>query len=187
MSRNPSRTHPFVVLVTAAAVVGIAALITAFAVLLFASAAHGSDEPAVRGQSCAKIGEHRKNRSGTEYVCEQRRGDSCPVWHAAHPTKGPWSKPSPCLCPSKSPSVSPPPSPSKSTSTSPSPSRSATPGQSTTSSMPPVDTPGTGTTPVGNTLPVTGTPTVIGAITVFGFLCLLGGGALLVFGVRRTR
>jgi len=151
----------------------VALLLTGLALVLAAGVAHGTDEPAQRGAACTNVGEYRKNRSGTEYVCEQRRGDDCPVWHAAHPKKGPWPKPWPCICPSKSASVS------------PSPSRSVTPGQSTTSSTPPVDTPAPGATPVGNILPVTGLPTVVVGATTVGVLLILAGLILLVVSLRR--
>jgi len=158
----------------------VAVAVTALALVFAAGAAHGTDEPAQRGAACTNVGEHRKNRSGTEYVCEQRPGDDCPVWHAAHPKKGPWPKPSPCICPSKSPSPSVSSSPSKSA------SASSSPSQSTTSAgIPAAGAPAPGTTPVGNTLPVTGLPTVvIGAATV-GVLLVLAGVALLVVSLRR--
>lgn len=144
--------------------------VTAVALVFAAGVAHGSEEPAKRGAACISVGEHRANRSGIEYVCEQRAGDLCPVWHAAHPTKGPWPKPSPCACPSKSTSSAPP------VDSSPSASK---PAVSTSPAL------HTSTTPVAAELPVTGTPTVVGLIAVIGLLSVLAGGAILVETIRR--
>lgn len=62
------------------------------AVLAFPTAAHaeGHHEYVRRGQPCSTIGEEGKNRNGVKYVCDQRDGDPCPVFHAANPRKGPW-------------------------------------------------------------------------------------------------
>jgi hypothetical protein len=144
---------------------------TVFALVFAAGAAHGSNEPAVRGAACAHVGEHRSNRSGTEYVCEQRPGDRCPVWHAAHPVRGNWPKPSPCLCPSHPAGHTPSASPSR--------SKPATQRSSLAASLPPrtpvVTSPAPA--PVADQLPVTSGPEVVGLLGV-GFL-LLGVGGLL--------
>jgi LPXTG-motif cell wall-anchored protein len=150
------------------ALVGAAALVGVVLGLAFlATDARGSDGPAVRGAACTKVGEHRKNRSGTEYVCAQRVGDDCPVWHAADPKKGPWPKPSPCVCPSKSASAPASLHTPKSPNSKPAASGSAS------------------TTPAAKILPVTGAPTTVGAITALGLLMVAGGAAVLLTLARR--
>lgn len=168
--------------------IAIAASLAALAALLVGAAAFGSGTPAVRGQACGHVGEHRNNRSGTEYVCEQRTGDPCPVWHAAHPVKGPWPKPSPCLCPSKSPSTSPAASPSTPASTSAhaSPSSSKTvPAAASPSGSPRPPAVSSVPVPVADQLPVTGLPTVVFVIAAVGVLLIVGGAVLLIVPLRR--
>jgi hypothetical protein len=147
------------------------------ALLLGAGIGYASDPgPARRGQPCAVEGSYARDRSGDLYICEQRKGDKCNVWHAAEPRSGNWGKPSPCVCPSKSPSLSPSASPSVSPSkASPSPSRPTVAGSPSVAPQP-------STVPVGNTLPVTGAGTYW---TVGALLLTAGVGIRLSFRNRR--
>lgn len=171
----------------------IAGLIVAVGLLLSGGVAYATDHGnARRGQSCDLVGSYARDKSGDLYVCEKRKGDKCPVYHAAEPRPGDWGKPSPCVCPSKStsaspstsPSVSVSPSKSPSASTSPSvsagPSKSASPEPSTTVAQP-------STTPVAAQLPITGADNTVLWIALSGGFMVAGGGVLLVASIRRSR
>lgn len=171
--------------------------------LLLTGAAFASDHPgpsyAKRGDQCTPGSPDLADRSGDIYTCEKRAGDSCHVWHAKSPRKGPWPTLTPCPCTSGSASASP--TPSRTPTATPTPSHTATPSTTTpppTGSASPAGgtvtdqpTQDASTTPVATTsplpsLPVTGSP-VVAIVSLAGALLTLGLLALLAARSRNRR
>lgn len=177
---NPNR-RTLVTLRTriALAVAGLVVIVGSFLVGSGIAYAGSDTGPARRGQPCDKAGAIVNDRSGDPYICEQRPGDECKVWHAHRPKPGNWGQPSPCVCPSSSPGTP----ASQSLSASPKPSTS--PNKSATAAGSP------SITPVGNDAPilaVTGTDDTVRWVALAGAaMVLAGAGLLLAVGYRSRR